>query len=121
MKRVGWSHGAAVALLCVSGGLLGCVGMLEAARPLTPEARAVMLVPSGQSWSVALAEKCERHGRIDKVMSEHFARLRAAEEGASVAQVLAEQRYNGSVHHLDVRYWRCSTAVREQLASLSND
>ena len=121
MKRARGRHGAAAVLLCASGVLLGCVGMLEAARPLTPEARAVMLVPSGQSWSVALAEQCERQGRIEKVLSEHFARLRAAEEGASVAQVLAEQRYNGSTHHLDVRFWRCSNAARQQLASLSGD
>ena len=67
----------------------------------------VLLAPSGQAASVELASRCKKTGRIQPVMSEHFARLKAAEVDANVAQVLTATTMNGRVHRLDVRFWSC--------------
>lgn len=90
---------------------LSCVSWYESRHPLTPAAKQVRIVPNGQDLSVALAERCRRVGRIESVMSEHFAKLRAAEHGANVAQVLTVATSNGSTQRLDVRFWSCSSGI----------
>ena len=42
-------------------------------------------------------------------MSEHFAKLAAAERGANVAQVLSVATMNGDPYRYDVRLWACPT------------
>ncbi len=86
---------------------ISCVGMYESMYPLSDEAKRVLLAPSGQAASVELASRCNKTGRIQPVMSEHFARLKAAEVDANVAQVLTATTINGRVHRLDVRFWTC--------------
>ena len=98
---------ALLALAALAATTISCVGMYESMHPLTPEARRVLLAPSGQAASVELAAHCDKTGRIEAVMSEHFARLQAAEVDANVAQVLAATTINGRVHRLDVRFWSC--------------
>ena len=90
---------------------VSCVAWYEARHPLTPQAERVEIAPSGQELSVALAERCRRVGRTESVMSEHFAKLRAAEHGANVAQVLTVAMSNGRPHQLDVRFWQCPSEI----------
>ena len=86
---------------------ISCVGMYESMYPLSDDANRVLLAPSGQAASVELTSRCKKTGRIQSVMSEHFARLEAAEAHANVAQVLTATTINGRVHRLDVRFWSC--------------
>ena len=90
---------------------ISCVGMYESRDPLSDEAKRVRLAPSGQAASVELTSRCKKTGRIQSVMSEHFARLEAAEVDANVAQVLTATTINGRVHRLDVRFWSCPRDV----------
>ena len=103
---------ARVALLlpCLLGAL-SCVAFHEARYPLTPEAQRVRIASSGQELSVALSERCHRVGRIESVLSEHLAKLRAAENAANVAQVLTVAMSNGSAYRLDVRFWSCPSRM----------
>ena len=94
----------------------GCIGMSEAMHPLPLEAERVALVPSGQEWSVELAESCRRVGRLEHVRSEHFARLRAAEHEVDVVQVLSALQSNGHTYRLNVRFWDCAGAMDHRLA-----
>lgn len=84
-----------------------CLPLYESAHPLGPRASRVQIVPAGQQMSVELNERCRRVGRIEPVMSEHFAKLRADEAGANVAQVLTAASVNGRVQRLDVRFFAC--------------
>jgi hypothetical protein len=86
---------------------LSCISLYEASNPLSERARRVEIAPGGQQMSVALADHCTRVGRMQPVMSEHFAKLRADELDANVAQVLAVSQVNGRPHRLDVRFFRC--------------
>ena len=101
--------------VCLAG--LSCISLYEAAHPLTEEARKVQIAPSGQSMSVELADHCTRVGRIQPVMSAHFAKLRADELDANVAQVLTVSQVNGRPQRLDVRFFRCP----RELSQLDSD
>lgn len=101
-------------LLCLLGAL-SCVSWYESRYPLTAAAERVRIVPNGQDLSVALADRCRRVGRIESVMSEHFAKLRAAEHGANLAQVLTVATSNGKPHRLDVRFWSCPNGIPLEL------
>ncbi len=88
-----------------------CLSLYESAHPLGPRASKVQIAPGGQAMSVELNERCRRVGRIEPVMSEHFAKLRADEAGANVAQVLAVASVNGRAQRLDVRFFACPDDV----------
>ena len=95
---------------------LSCISLYEAAHPLTEEARNVRIAPSGQATSVELADQCKRVGRIQPVMSAHFAKLRADELDANVAQVLTVSQVNGRPQRLDVRFFRCPRELSRLLS-----
>jgi hypothetical protein len=106
-----------VALVSVCLASLSCISLYEAAHPLTEEARKVQIAPSGQAMSVELADQCTRVGRIQPVMSAHFAKLRADQLHANVAQVLTVSQVNGRPHRLEVRFFRCP----RELSQLDSD
>jgi hypothetical protein len=100
-----------LALVAVGLASLSCISLYEAAHPLTEEARKVQIAPAGQAISVELADQCTRVGRIQPVMSAHFAKLRADELDANVAQVLTVSQVNGRPQRLDVRFFRCPREI----------
>lgn len=100
-------------VVATAAAMISCVGMYESMYPLSAEAKRVLLAPSGQAASVELASHCKKTGRIQPVMSDHFARLKAAEVDANVAQVLTATTYNGRVHRLEVRFWSCPGDVAQ--------
>jgi len=106
--------GRAVRLLVVAGvaaASVSCLSMYESRYPLGEDAKRVVVAPSGQQTSVELATHCRKTGRIQSVMSDHFARLEAAKVDANVAQVLTATTVNGRVQSLDVRFWSCAGDV----------
>ena len=109
----GWSVVCGVLSLAFA---TGCLGLVEAANPLSPKAKRVAFVPSEQQATVALTESCRRVGRLEQVRSEHFARERAAGRDANVVQILSALRSNGRVVRLDVRFWSCDEPIQQRLA-----
>ncbi len=108
-RRMAFREGLACVLFAAAFlGSGGCVAIMEAQHPLTPQAKRVRVMYSGQrETTILLLNTCKSVAKIETQPSEHMVKYRANELGANVAQILLSHEMNGSVYNMDVRFWKC--------------